>query len=507
MGTKVIYCKGDLLSYDSLELAVTDVDKIIYCATNLDEATTEDNTDLLSYNNTKKNLDAIGLSNLVQSFLNTRVADYGTSQSAKRKLFKFGRDFDLFNIEEDYSSVTGGEDSFYSNLDGSIEYSEALEDDFVDNYDDYSYPDKSVYSKVTNNLASNWVLNNRDKAVFYGRIPSIDQQYSATIISNKLQSKEEDYLNFKRAGFSGLILRVIGDGKTYEAIIRTSKGEEYACPFTTATKIPNNSTLAAASGATSGIPKFITVRLPFHNFQKAASTSTNENKFDGSNVQYFGIRFRSGLNELPKLPQSNKFYLSLAYVKLYRRPMIAGPEIIYLSDAAIPSNVTPDMVRHDVQQIVSIPREIKTSPNEGYEIFNERRTKLSTRKSIERGRRLGTTETYFKYMGEQLIKNSGLNFAILRVAGYNNAPGSDGASMIELAQDGYDGSQEEGDDDKLQLVSRADVAEVCVRSLSSQNACNVFCYVRNRVRRKRNKSIVPGNNSLDYKIAQLKQDL
>jgi len=227
-------------------------------------------------------------------------------------------------------------------------------------------------------------------------------------------------------------------------------------------------------------------------------------KFDGSNVHYFGIRFRSGLNDLSKLPQPNKFYLSLAYVKLYRRPMISGPEFIYLSDAAIPSNMTPDMVRHDVKQIVSIAKETQTSSDEGYEIFNERRTKLSTRTSIERGRRLGTTETYYKYIGEQLIKNSGLNYAILRIAGYNNAPGSDGAAMVELSQDSYESDEVNENNDMLQLVSRADVAEVCVKSLSSPNACNTYCYVRNRVRRKQR---TPGRNSLDYKLSQLKQDL
>ena len=40
-------------------------------------------------------------------------------------------------------------------------------------------------------------------------------------------------------------------------------------------------------------------------------------------------------------------------------------------------------------------------------------------------------ETYFKYMGEEMIKQSGLSYTIIRVAGYNTDLGTD-SSVVRL---------------------------------------------------------------------------
>jgi len=501
LGTKVIYCKGDLYSYDSLEFAVTDVDKIVYCAA--------DEVDEKS----KHNIDSTGLTNLVQSFLNTRVADYGMSQSAKRTLFKFGRDFNLFDLESSEEKSTAmplaqSSSSDYEGLGKDSGLHDIDSDEYVDDYADvYEKVDPDVnISLEGNTLSASWILNNNNRAVFHGRIPTFDRRYRTMVISEKLQSRNKDFLDFRQAGFAGLILRVVGDGKVYEAIIRTSDGTEYSSPFRTATKPQKNAALAAASGA-SRIPKFVTIRLPFSSFKNEGSDKSETNMFDGSCVQYFGIRFRTSLNpNLQKSYQPKKFYLALAYVKLYRRPFLKGPEFIYFSDASIPPLVSPDMVRHDVNQIIALSGDDPSLSSE-YELFNEKKEKQTESSSIERGRRLGNTETYFKYIGEQALKSSGLNYAIFRVSGYNNAPGSDGASMIELSQEDNEEKYSSKDDERLQLVSRADVAELCVSSLSSPSACNVFCYVRNRTRRKYRKSGAPKNIPLNEKISKLKADI
>mmetsp|Transcript_22690 Transcript_22690/g.34028 ORF Transcript_22690/g.34028 Transcript_22690/m.34028 type:complete len:293 (-) Transcript_22690:253-1131(-) len=255
------------------------------------------------------------------------------------------------------------------------------------------------------------------------------------------------------------------------------------------------------------IPKFMTVRLAFSDFTPSMGTSNGDAaQFDASDVQYFGFRYRSGSNPGAR----GRFYMSITHVKLYRGQ--PDPEFVYISDAAIPPVVTPEMVRHDVEQIVvpEILGDDNVDKGNTYEIFNTEKVKRQQSKTIERGRRLGNAETYYKYMGEQTVRNSGLNYAIVRVAGFNNAPGSDGASRIELSQQQQEKTRNNGEqqnsDDKLELVSRADVAEVCVSSLANPHACNTSFYLRNRTRKRRRKGTPSqGNeNSLDYKFSQLK---
>ena len=38
-------------------------------------------------------------------------------------------------------------------------------------------------------------------------------------------------------------------------------------------------------------------------------------------------------------------------------------------------------------------------------------------------------ETYFKYMGEEVLRNSGLSYSIVRVSGYNESPSGESESV------------------------------------------------------------------------------
>eukprot|EP00984_Skeletonema_dohrnii_P036254 scaffold37035_cov139-Skeletonema_dohrnii-CCMP3373.AAC.1 len=76
-------------------------------------------------------------------------------------------------------------------------------------------------------------------------------------------------------------------------------------------------------------------------------------------------------------------------------------------------------------------------------------------------------ETYFKYMGEEMIKQSGLSYTIIRVAGYNEKqPGTD-SSTVRLQKMNKD----------IVPVSRADLAQVVASAILEPNACNLVLYM------------------------------
>lgn len=87
LGTGVTYCQGDLKDIESLEYAVTDVDKIVFCASGNRSVGTEES----ERSENARLVDSDGLRNLIHAYCNVRFADYGNSQAAKRLLFKFKR--------------------------------------------------------------------------------------------------------------------------------------------------------------------------------------------------------------------------------------------------------------------------------------------------------------------------------------------------------------------------------------------------------------------------------
>jgi len=71
-----------------------------------------------------------------------------------------------------------------------------------------------------------------------------------------------------------------------------------------------------------------------------------------------------------------------------------------------------------------------------------------------------------KARGEALVRQSGLTYLILRPARLNDEPG--GFARLEFSQDRVDSRR---------AISRADLAEVVVRSLLDPRACNLACSV------------------------------
>lgn len=371
LGTGVTYCQGDLNNIESLEYALTDVDKIVFCAgaprpdetdfqtkfknfvkENLasvkeaDEIGTEDtnaeNTEweqLTSVMNVRSELaeqvDCIGMQNLVSAYQNVRFADYGTPQAAKRSLFKFGsrpEDFNLFAID-DYSGekmkqVDGDDDEHDDYSDnGSNEntYGEEMDeyDDDEDFYDELYKIEERKDSTVKTQVQ--WIRNEFGHGVFVGRIPT-ESAGEAAVVSSRLRSREEPEKGINlSSGFAGFIVRLCGDGATYECFIRTGSfeedGIEYVCEFATTTK--------RTSKENKSRNKFITSRLPFQNFkpvlrkEKAAEKEEPTAKaFRGEDARFIGFRYRSEINDVlrPKSQNSDNvsFYLALSYMKVYR---------------------------------------------------------------------------------------------------------------------------------------------------------------------------------------------
>jgi len=518
LGTGVTYCQGDLNNVESLEYALTDVDKIVFCAgaprpdeedfqmkfktfviENLSEKRKESEEmgiedpgvndfqweQLKSVLDVRSQLaeqvDCIGMQNLVIAYQNVRYADYGTPQAAKRSLFKFGsrpEDFSLFAVdgsldafdmdfegadsEEEFEKLLSEEPFFdeFADDDAYEAYGERYEDKYDDEYhDDFEeLADKTVRSQVQ------WIRNTFGHGVFVGRIPKdgFTAMGEAAVISSRLRSREEPESGINlSSGFAGFIVRLCGDGGKYECFIRTKdyheKAIEYVCEFNTSTK--------RTSLENKSRNKFITCRLPFESFKpvlrkegKNVGEGLKVKRFSGEDVRYIGFRYRCDRNENERLKlkdtSHDSFYIALSYIKVYR--VQPEPEFVYLSDSRIPSQVSNEMVRHDRRQIL-----INTE-SKGNESVILDESSLETSDILVRSQE----ETYFKYRGEEILKKSGLSYTIVRVSGFNEDPSGE-VSTIDLRKSNH----------QMSPVSRAEVAQVCVGALLDPNALNKSVYI------------------------------
>lgn len=536
LGTGVTYCQGDLSNPDSLEYALTDVDKIIFCASaprpdedmfqqkfedfmketletqdverqaeklvmasnsneKIQTTTTAENIEweqLASVLEVRARLaeqvDCIGMQNLVRAYQDVRVADYGTSQAAKRSLFKFQdrpEDFNLFSID-DYDELEEGDDGNDATVTAAKRVVAAGKSGASD--DEYDYEDEDEYAKYDEDYGARienrrdesvktqvqWMRNQFEHGVFVGKVPKMTSSGvggEAAIVSSRLRSREDPDNGIDlSASFAGFIARVCSDGGVYEAFVRTGAyyddGIEYVCEFSTVTKpLTKNKSPN----------KFTTVRLPFESFQpvkrKGGPTSVDSIRpFKGQDVRHIGFRYRSSapgnaMNAKLEAGSWNSFYLALCYIKLYRSQ--PEPEFVYVSDARIPPVVRNGMVRHDARMLV-------TARGNGAEdeadasssvLFDESTLKTAVAKDkMARS----SEETYYKYRGEEIIKNSGLSYSIVRVPGFNEVPSGE-ASTIDLRSEPTEG--------ELVAVSRDEVAQVIVSALLDPNALNKSFYV------------------------------
>lgn len=394
LGTGVTYCQGDLNNMDSLEYALTDVDKIVVCAAaprpdeedfkskflgfvkdNLhggekvlgeidsSEQHSKRKSEVYNENNTNmewerlesiiqvraklaEQVDFVGMQNLVKAYQNVRHADYGTSQAAKRSLFKFqsrADDFQLFAIDDaesypvsaekgnnEVKSMSQVKSTLYSTGPNQANSLPLLGDnepndvygEYADEYDKYQYVDdfddgyrnedgheyvvdseststSVVESRQESNVKTQvqWIRNEFGHGVFVGKVPrasSTSGGGESAIISSRLRSRDgtkDEGIDL--GGFGGFVCRVCSDGGTYEAFVRTNfdgEGIEYVCSFSTASKPPRRGNASRN--------KFTTIRLPFESFtpvkQRIGDLSVPQ--FEGKDCRYIGFRFRSSRN-------------------------------------------------------------------------------------------------------------------------------------------------------------------------------------------------------------------
>jgi hypothetical protein len=532
LGTGVSYCQGDLNNVESLEYALTDVDKIVYVAgaprpdekdfqikfqryiqehnlklngdnedDSVEPQTTAENlqweqlTSVLEVRaELAEQVDFVGMQNLVSAYQNVRHADYGTSQAAKRSLFKFASrpgDFDLFALDDNYgigiSPPTAPHDDEATGVSGYEyvdPYIDEEEDDDSYEYQDYE-DDNSVILEsragidVSAKTQVQWIRNQFGNGVFVGRVPSATSANvaggEAAIVSSRLRSRDDPVQGIDlRNGFAGFILRLVSDGNKFEAFVRTGSfetdGIEYICEFSTDTK--------RTSLENKSRNRFKTLRLAFENFkpvQRQSQEGEGEGSaavvapFMGNDVRYIGFRFRSSSNLSggERLKQNlfdsfQSFYLALSYIKVYR--IQPEPEFVYLSDGRIPPIIRNGMVQHE-QRVLLTDLNAAEVVEEDADTLTTTLFDEKTLQAISQMDR-SPAETYFKYRGEEILKKSGLSYTIIRVAGFNELPTSD-ASTIDLVQTNKN----------LVPVSRSEVAQVCVSALMEPSALNKSVYM------------------------------
>lgn len=298
-----------------------------------------------------------GFKNLVGAFQDARVADYGLAYSTKRALFKFGRavDRDLWTLSKPGRGLKWGPNKFEHGQFGGMAISE--------------FGDISVES------------------------PTLDLNLSA---------------------FSGLVVRILGDGKQYRVVLRTSEYEKTGVQFEAVAQTKPN--------------RWQTHRFPFSTFEAHVDGANVEGstltRLERRDVKQIALTYRR------KPADEGSFVVSMDYIKAYRAQL--EPEFIYVSSAGVPPFQKRGLNEYDD------------------EVLNKLKE--------------ANAKAYWSALGENALRKSGLTYTIVRVNKFNNAPG--GIQAIKIQQD------QEGVAD----ISRADVAEICVSCLLDPRACNLAFY-------------------------------
>jgi len=261
VGTGCTFAKGDVRELSSLYDAMENVDKVIWAV----GASNSQETESVEFN---------GLQNVIKALHDSKFQQYGSEESAKVTLFKFDRKTDF----ESWKPVL---DEFRSRL-ASVGLQKR--------------PPKIEYMQ-----------NSKNNAVFTGKI--FDPEGGTAEIASKI-----DRYNLEE--FEGLIIRCIGDGKTYGLELRTRSGDnaqvEYLARFRT---IPN---------------KWLTIRLPFSKFVAVPKEGILrpvqvKEEIRLNDIYQLAISFVKTSKE----EQDDGFYLAVDYIKAYRKQQ--EPEFIMIS--------------------------------------------------------------------------------------------------------------------------------------------------------------------------------
>jgi uncharacterized protein YbjT (DUF2867 family) len=505
-GTNVVYCQGDLSNVESLEYALTDVDKIVFCAGDVNLTASADQVSSagadISSDATEETF-ITGMNNLLHAYQNVRFVDYGAGQAAKRTLFKFKsrpNDIQLFEIERSIDE---------SNAPASnLELDEANQETGI-----MSKKENPQGKRRRNAEWCSWTKNKFGNAVFFGRVATPDPAKGVTggeaaIASTRLRARSkkprqktatnDDAMDIDHnelpvdgidlsSGFDGFVVRLCGDGGAYQFFVRNSAydtmGVEYIFDFATLNKV----------NGTKVVNKFQSVRMPFAQFKPVMHRQGADEfyvedeaiqdvlsrlpKFEGRDVRQVGFRFSSqnnveeelgeilrGWGTKPRRPTQG-FYLAISYLKLFRSHY--EPEFVFLSDSRIPPVVTPKMVRHDTKHILDQDQARLIDSSHVNAIL------VAEHEVLEGDQDLSIV--YYKYQSEQMLRHSGLSYSIVRAPDFSDALTGD-ISTVVLGEAPPHQEATKGSNDVL--LSRSDVADVCVGALLDPNALNKSFYIK-----------------------------
>lgn len=350
LGTGVSFVKGSLSDYNSLLEATGDIDKVV-CAVG---ARTVEEAEATEYE---------GVSNLIRAFQDSRVQFYGRAEATKLKLFNFGDEDDL----QKWKRVVPEEG------------------------DEGARPPRV-----------NFQITGPNRVAFMGHVYS---KYSGTAEIRTVPSR----VNLR--GFSGLLLRCVGDGKKYFVVLRTSEGVRNEVEY--------------VAGIKSHVNKWESIRIPISSF-KAYSIEDHVRRrdapqLDRRDIRQIAIQFRKP--EVSPEKDDGRFYLGVDYLKAYRTQ--EQPDFVLVSCASV---TVRDFSELDEKGLRAVAKDDIAA---------------------------------WKYMAENRLRQSGLTYCIVRPGAFTDQPGGNKAIMLE--QDG----------DVSGAISRADLAEICVKSLLDPRACNV----------------------------------
>lgn len=350
LGTGVSYIKGDLSDYDSLLEATGDVDKVICAVGTRDTASAE-------------NVEFEGISTLIRAFQDSRVQFYGRAEATKLILFNFGDD----NHLQKWKRVV---------------------------------PEQGDEGARAPRV--NFQMTGPNRVAFMGHVYS---KYTGLAEIRTIPSR----INLR--GFSGLLLRCIGDGKNYTIVLRTAGGVRSGVEY--------------IAQITSHKNKWESVRIPISSFEPFSmadhTLKSGAPELDRSDIRQIAIQYRKP-EESPE-KDDGRFYLGVDYLKAYRTQ--EQPDFVLVSCASVTAR---DFSELDEKGLRAVAKEDVAA---------------------------------WKYMAENRLRQSGLTYCIVRPGSFTDQPGGNKAIMLE--QDG----------DVSGAISRADVAEICVMSLLDPRACNV----------------------------------
>jgi len=413
LGSGVSYSYGDMTDYRSLLDAMEDVDRVIFAADGAD-----------------KDEELLGLSHVLRSFQDTRTFMYGDAEATKLSLLKMRRerDFNRWQVE-----------------DAPDEISQRLASAGIGSKPCIAYWKRSptgahrngvFVGKVFDTYLGSAIVSCSLSGLLVGGTPSPQTPAAASLpgadaagalaigtdeaaqdaqVDRAIAAAAAAEVPLNLGEYSGLVLRVIGDGKKYTVVLRTDEfarsGIEYHADFVSKTTA------------------FDTIRLPFSNFVpvREGRRVAEAPEMDRRKLVALALAFYPQRNNPTQT--TGDFYLSLANVKAYRKR--DEPEFVYISDAAVESD---DILESDESTVDAASRK--------------------------------AARVQTKQRGENLLRASGLTYFIIRPTELTDLPSS---KRLAFTQGGAPPA--------TSAVSRADVAEVVVQSLLDPRACNVACTV------------------------------